>query len=228
MTRRPCFNESELSGFSQSQMRSVACGRLEFLMREIEVKFRKAAKSRSKGKRVCAKGLVRACVQLQPHLTLCCTMDHSPPGSVVQGILQARTLEWVVKPSSRGPSWPRDLTCISCGSCIAGGFLTRLVARQAPVLKVSVASEGLCNQHTLFLLIAPNPSFLHTRSLLGFSLSSTVSDSLSLWKAIDGKRNQKKNRETSTQREFHLLTLAISFSYCVSKVDLMALETLIF
>ena len=27
---------------------------------------------------------------------------HSPPGSSVDGILQARTLEWVATPSSRG------------------------------------------------------------------------------------------------------------------------------
>ena len=30
-------------------------------------------------------------------------MDHSPPGSSVHGILQARILEWVAVPSSRGP-----------------------------------------------------------------------------------------------------------------------------
>ena len=36
-------------------------------------------------------------------------MDCSPPGSSVRGILQARTLEGVASPSSRGSSWPRDL-----------------------------------------------------------------------------------------------------------------------
>ena len=34
--------------------------------------------------------------------TLCNPMDHSPPGSSVYGILQARILEWVATPSSRG------------------------------------------------------------------------------------------------------------------------------
>ena len=34
------------------------------------------------------------------------------------GIHQARTLEWVSMLSSRGPSWPRDLTHISYISCI--------------------------------------------------------------------------------------------------------------
>jgi len=50
-------------------------------------------------------------------------MDCSPPGSSVHGILQARILVWVAMPSSRVSSRPRDQTHVSCGSCIAGGFL---------------------------------------------------------------------------------------------------------
>ena len=45
---------------------------------------------------------------LQSYLTLCDPMDCSPPGSFVHGILQARTLEGVAMPSSRGSSQPRD------------------------------------------------------------------------------------------------------------------------
>ena len=41
---------------------------------------------------------------LQSCLTLCDPMGYSPPGSSVHGILQARILEWVVMPSSRGSS----------------------------------------------------------------------------------------------------------------------------
>ena len=41
---------------------------------------------------------------LQSCLTLCNPMDCSPPGSSVQGILQARILEWVALPSSRESS----------------------------------------------------------------------------------------------------------------------------
>ena len=51
-------------------------------------------------------------------LTLCNPMDWSPPGSPVHGVLQARILEWVAVPSSRGSSWPRDWTRISYVSCI--------------------------------------------------------------------------------------------------------------
>ena len=44
------------------------------------------------------------------NLTLCNPMDCSLPGSSIHGILQARILEWVAMPSSRGSSWPRDWT----------------------------------------------------------------------------------------------------------------------
>ena len=60
---------------------------------------------------VCAKFL-----QLCP--TLCDHMDCSLTGSSVHGILQARILEWVAMPSSRGFSQPRDKICISHISCI--------------------------------------------------------------------------------------------------------------
>ena len=46
--------------------------------------------------------------------TLCDPMDYT-----VQGILQARILEWVAFPFSRGSSQPRDQTQVSH---IAGGF----------------------------------------------------------------------------------------------------------
>ena len=43
---------------------------------------------------------------LQSFLTLCDPMDWSLPGSSVHWILQARVLEWVAMPSSRGSSEP--------------------------------------------------------------------------------------------------------------------------
>ena len=47
-------------------------------------------------------------------LTLCDPMD-----CTVHGLLQARILEWVAFPFSRGSSQPRDGTQFSC---TAGGF----------------------------------------------------------------------------------------------------------
>ena len=55
---------------------------------------------------------------------LCYPMDHSLPGSSVQGISQARVLEQVAISFSWGSSPPRDWACISCVSCTAGGFFT--------------------------------------------------------------------------------------------------------
>ena len=50
---------------------------------------------------------------LQSCPTLCNPMDFSPSGSNVQGILQARILEWVAMPSSRRSSQPGDRTPVS-------------------------------------------------------------------------------------------------------------------
>jgi len=47
-------------------------------------------------------------------LTLATPMDCSPPGSSVNGILQARILEWVATSFSRGSSQPRNRTQVSC------------------------------------------------------------------------------------------------------------------
>ena len=48
-------------------------------------------------------------VQLFGTLWVC-----SLPCSSVHGILQAKIIEWVVKPSSRETSWPKDRTQVSC------------------------------------------------------------------------------------------------------------------
>ena len=56
---------------------------------------------------------------LQSCHVLCDPVDYSLPGSSVHVILQARILEWVAMPFSRGSSQPRDQTCISH---IAGRF----------------------------------------------------------------------------------------------------------
>ena len=61
---------------------------------------------------------------IQSHLTFCDPIDCSLSGSSVHGILQARILEWVAMPSSRGASQPRDQTHISYVSYIGGFFTT--------------------------------------------------------------------------------------------------------
>ena len=50
-----------------------------------------------------------------------CLTLYDPMDSTLHGILQARILEWVAFPFSRGSSQPRDQTQ---ASRIAGGFFT--------------------------------------------------------------------------------------------------------
>ena len=59
----------------------------------------------------------------QSCLTLCDPMDCSPPGASVREIFQAGSLEWVAISYSRGSSWVRDHTCISCIFCICRWIL---------------------------------------------------------------------------------------------------------
>ena len=60
----------------------------------------------------------------QSCLTLCNPMD-----CTVHGILQARILQWVAFPFSRGSSQSRDRTQVSL---IAGGFFANWAPREAP------------------------------------------------------------------------------------------------
>ena len=60
--------------------------------------------------------------------------------SSVHGISQARILEWVAMAFSRGSSWPRDQTCISC---IAIGFLTTEPPGK-PVTKTLISQKEIC------------------------------------------------------------------------------------
>ena len=60
---------------------------------------------------------------------LCDPMDCSLPVSSIHGIFQAWVLEWVAISFSRGSSWPRDWTSVSC---IAGRHFTVWATREVP------------------------------------------------------------------------------------------------
>ena len=85
--------------------------------------------------------------------SLCDPMDCSLPGSSVHGILQARMLEWVAILLTRGSSWPRDWTQVSC---IAGRFLTVWATRDAPQSKTNRSLAA--GHHSL-------PNFIHCPEL---------------------------------------------------------------
>ena len=67
-------------------------------------------------------------------------VDSGPPGSSIHGILQARILEWVVIPFSRGSSWPKDQTCISA---LAGRSSTTSTTWSSVQFSCSVVSKSL-------------------------------------------------------------------------------------
>ena len=131
--------------------------------------------------RVMLKFRGHACIHaklLQLCLTLCNPMDYNLPGSSVHGILQARILEWVAMPSSRGSSQPRDWTC---ESCIAGRFFTA----ETNVMKKQIIIKITYN------LLDPVPGLL----LIHFP---------TVWIRIwpKKKRKEKNRRSTSDEGNF--------------------------
>ena len=90
----------------------------------------------------------------QPCPTLCNPMDYS-----VHENLQARILEWIAFPSSKGSSQPRDWTQVSC---IAGSFFISWATREAQ--NTGVGSLSLLQW--IFLTQESNQSLLHCRLVL--------------------------------------------------------------
>ena len=80
----------------------------------------------------------------QNQLVLVCAQSHSwsqglqPAMVLCLGILQARILEWVEMPSSRGSSQPKDRTQISCN---AGGFFITWATREAQWLRINLPMQ---------------------------------------------------------------------------------------
>ena len=71
-----------------------------------------------------------AAKSLQSRLTLCDPRDGSPPGSLVPGILQARTLEWVAISFSNAWKWKVKMKSLSCVRLLATSWTA---AYQAPL-----------------------------------------------------------------------------------------------
>ena len=82
--------------------------------------------------RLCVCSVILLC------LTLCNSMDCRSPGSSVHGIFQARILEWVAMSSSRGSSWLRDCTPVSC--------IGRWILCQCTMWEAPYWTELICNQ----------------------------------------------------------------------------------
>ena len=71
-------------------------------------------------------------------LTLCDPMDCSLPDSSVYGILQARILEWVAMPSSRGLPHPGIKPMSPMSLALAGGFFTTSATWEALIYYINM------------------------------------------------------------------------------------------
>ena len=110
--------------------------------------------------------VICCCLVAKSCPTLCDSMDCSPPGSSLHGILQARILEWVAIPFSRGSSWPRDWTRVSCiGTQIlyhwaiweAPTELSEISKLERPCRPTLLPGEAIWAEHlSIFLLWAEN------------------------------------------------------------------------
>ena len=87
--------------------------------------------------------------------TLCDPMDCKPPSSSVHRILQARILEWVTVPFSRGSSQPRDRIWVSC---VTGRFFTNRATKEA--LKVKRVYKFSISQHVQLRLTKDSDPWL--------------------------------------------------------------------
>ena len=86
--------------------------------------------------------------------TLCNPVDCCLPGSSVHGVLQVRMLEYVVMPSSRGSSKPRDQAVSSMSIALAGGFFTTRTTWEA---HAAAAAKSLHSCPTLCDSIEGSP-----------------------------------------------------------------------
>ena len=101
------FSPSELSQFSKFIWPQIPLFPLWFQIKVL---------TSSGSIRVNLCGCVSSVTQSCP--TLCNLMDCSLLGFSIHGIFLARIWEWVAISSSRGSSWPRDQTPVSCVTCI--------------------------------------------------------------------------------------------------------------
>ena len=106
------------------------------------------------------------------------------PWNIVHGILQARILEWVAFPFSKGSSQTRDWIQVSC---IAGGFLP--AEPQGKPKNIGVGSLSLLQQ--IFLTQKSNQGLLQCRWIL-YQLSYEGSPHMT-----EARLQQYVNREIS-------------------------------
>ena len=107
---------------------------------------------------------------LQLCMTLCDATDCSPPGSSVDGALQARILQWLVMPSSREPSRPRDQTHVSYVSWTGTWILSHYPSLGSPsIALVQYYEESACLKKYNKVLALGNVQYLTSKGSFGSS-----------------------------------------------------------
>ena len=121
--------------------------------------------------------------------TLCDPMDSSPPSSSVHRVLQARILEWVAIPFSRGYSHPRGWIWVSC---ITGRFFTILYYHQgSPYFQYPFQSGEVPGS----LCLSP-PTLSHQMLQISLEIRSSNKTLAVLFK------QRKENTESTAQIAF--------------------------
>ena len=98
-------------------------------------------------------------------------MDHNLPSCSVHRILQARILEWVAMPSSRGLFQPRDQTLVSYVSCIGTLVLCLIICCPYSKFNCPTSFQYSCLWISAFYVTKswhPCPSVNWTLSLVLF------------------------------------------------------------
>ena len=112
---------------------------------------------------------VKVKCQSLSHAWLCNPVDCSPPGLSVHGVPQARILQWVAVPFSRGPSRLRDWTWISW---TAGRFFTiSATSHTAAAAKSLQSCLTLCDPIEGSPPGSPVPGILQERTLEWVAIS---------------------------------------------------------
>ena len=119
-------------------------------------------------KKVSLKGLINC-------PALCDPVDCSPPGSSVHGMFQARILESVPLPPSRGCFQHREGTCTSASPALAGGFFTTVPSGN-PACLLSLLRSVVGNRIYVTLLL--------TGQFVWWILTGQFIECLSVWRFL--------------------------------------------
>ena len=125
------------------------------------------------------------CIYILVKVTQLCPALCDPLDCTVHGIFQARILEWVTFPFSRGSSQFRYRTQVSC---IAGGFFTNWATREAHLgIKIKSLKFFLFTALKVKVLVAQSCSTLCNLMdchLPGFSVHGILQARILVWVAI--------------------------------------------